>query len=61
LIEAFNKWFQVPEPQLSTIKQIVTMLHTASLMYEEEYQKLNKQERRVSSKVSESIEEERVR
>jgi geranylgeranyl diphosphate synthase type 3 len=34
LIDAFNKWFHVPELQLSMIKRIVAMLHTASLMYE---------------------------
>lgn len=35
MIDAFNKWFRVPEPQLSTIKRIITMLHTASLMIDD--------------------------
>lgn len=32
LIDALNEWFRVPEDKLSTIKEIVVILHTASLL-----------------------------
>ena len=32
LIQGFNRWLQVPEDQLSIIKQVIAMLHTASLL-----------------------------
>ena len=33
MIAAFNKWLQVPGEKLETISRVVSMLHTASLMY----------------------------
>lgn len=33
LIEAFNIWLEVPEEDLGIIKNVVRMLHTASLLY----------------------------
>ena len=33
LIEAFNVWLDVPEADLGIIKNVVRMLHTASLLY----------------------------
>lgn len=33
LIEAFNVWLEVPEEDLGIIKNVVRMLHTASLLY----------------------------
>lgn len=32
LIASFNTWMQVPEPDLDTVKKVVGMLHTASLL-----------------------------
>ncbi|KAI8923965.1 hypothetical protein BC831DRAFT_513731, partial [Entophlyctis helioformis] len=33
LIEGFQLWLDVPKDKLETIKHIVEMLHTASLLY----------------------------
>jgi geranylgeranyl pyrophosphate synthase len=33
LIDAFNRWLQIPENVLVEVKLIVQMLHTSSLMY----------------------------
>lgn len=33
LIDAFNAWLEVPEPLLEVIKNVITILHTASLLY----------------------------
>ena len=35
LINAFNLWLQVPEPELSIINKVVGMLHTASLLIDD--------------------------
>jgi hypothetical protein len=35
LINAFNLWLQVPEPQLAIINKVVGMLHTASLLIDD--------------------------
>ncbi|KAJ8330585.1 hypothetical protein O5D80_001560 [Batrachochytrium dendrobatidis] len=35
LIEGFQKWFQVPTEKLAIIKQVVAMLHTASLLVDD--------------------------
>jgi hypothetical protein len=32
MVQAFQSWLQVPEEPLETIKQVVEMLHTASLL-----------------------------
>jgi geranylgeranyl diphosphate synthase type 3 len=32
LIDAFNVWLNVPEEELDVIRQIVRMLHNASLL-----------------------------
>ena len=32
LIDAFNQWLKVDEDKLEVIKQIITKLHTASLL-----------------------------
>jgi geranylgeranyl diphosphate synthase type 3 len=37
LIEAFNRWLNVPEDKLKVIARVVNMLHSASLMYVEEF------------------------
>jgi hypothetical protein len=33
LIDSFNKWLQISEPELNQIKTIVSMLHNSSLLY----------------------------
>jgi geranylgeranyl diphosphate synthase, type III len=33
MITAFNAWLKVPEASLAVITRVVTMLHTASLLY----------------------------
>lgn len=33
LIDAFNEWLQVPREKLAIIKDIIDMLHTASLLF----------------------------
>lgn len=33
MIAAFNAWLKVPEDSLAIITKVVTMLHTASLLY----------------------------
>lgn len=33
IMDAFNMWFNCPEQQLSAIKNVVEMLHNASLLY----------------------------
>lgn len=33
MIAAFNAWLKVPEDSLVIITKVVTMLHTASLLY----------------------------
>ncbi|KAJ3088038.1 Geranylgeranyl pyrophosphate synthase [Quaeritorhiza haematococci] len=35
LIEAFNHWLKVPEGELDTIRNVVEMLHTASLLIDD--------------------------
>ncbi|KAJ5352427.1 terpenoid synthase [Penicillium brevicompactum] len=35
LMDAFNEWLQVPEPQLNIIKEVVNILHTASLLIDD--------------------------
>ncbi|GAA5838282.1 hypothetical protein JCM9279_003187 [Rhodotorula babjevae] len=35
LIASFNTWMQVPEPDLDTVKKVVGMLHTASLLMDD--------------------------
>ena len=35
LINAFNLWLQVPEPELAIINKVVGMLHTASLLIDD--------------------------
>jgi geranylgeranyl diphosphate synthase type 3 len=32
MIDALNEWFRVPEDKLNTIKEIILILHTASLL-----------------------------
>jgi geranylgeranyl diphosphate synthase type 3 len=32
MIEAFNKWLNVPESKLKAIARVVNMLHSASLL-----------------------------
>ena len=33
LVDAFNVWLQVPPESLEIVKQVVGMLHTASLLW----------------------------
>ena len=33
MIDAFNLWLKVPQDKLKVISKVVSMLHTASLLY----------------------------
>ncbi|KAI0937774.1 hypothetical protein AcW1_003846 [Taiwanofungus camphoratus] len=35
MLEAFNKWLQVPKDKLAVISRVVSMLHTASLLIDD--------------------------
>ena len=37
MLDAFDTWLQVPQEKLKIISKVVSMLHTASLLYESSY------------------------